>query len=76
LLDNGSVTGDIVLTVETAFSARSLPRLDNDEQLSFEQSPETTVRKVGAWCKMAASPRVEERPLLEVTTKQQSEDHN
>jgi hypothetical protein len=41
--------------LEVMFSVRSLPWLDNEDQLPLEMSFETAVRRVGGWCEMTAS---------------------
>jgi hypothetical protein len=43
--------------LEAVFSVLSMPRLYNEDQLPLRDSLETAVRKVGGWCKMAASLR-------------------
>jgi hypothetical protein len=41
--------------LEAVFSVRSVPRLFNEGQLPLEESLETAVKRVGGWCKMAAT---------------------
>jgi hypothetical protein len=43
--------------LETVFCMRSVPRLNKEDHLSSRESLETTVRRVGYWCEMAASLR-------------------
>jgi hypothetical protein len=62
--------------LEAMFSLWSMPRLYNEEQLPLRESPETVVGRVGGWCEMAASPKAEERLLLEHVTKQRSGDRD
>jgi hypothetical protein len=44
-----------VEVLDAMFSARSVPRPYNEEQLRLRESFETAVRRVGGWCEMAAS---------------------
>jgi hypothetical protein len=37
------------------FSVGSMLRLYKEDQLSFLESPETAVRRLGGWCEVAAS---------------------
>jgi hypothetical protein len=63
--------------MEAVFYVRSVPKLYNEDKLPLRESPEMAemaVRRAGSWCEMAASPKVEERPLLEAATKQRIED--
>jgi hypothetical protein len=41
--------------LETVFTMRSVPRLCDEGQLPLKESLKTAVRRVGGWCKMAAS---------------------
>jgi hypothetical protein len=43
--------------VGVLFSVRSVPRLYNEDQLPLQGCLETVIRRVGAWCEMAASLR-------------------
>jgi hypothetical protein len=41
--------------LEAVFSVLSMPTLYNEDQLALRESPEAAARRVGGWCKMAAS---------------------
>jgi hypothetical protein len=46
--------------LEAVFSVRPVPRLYDEGQLPLVLSVETTVRRVGGWCEIAASLGVSE----------------